>query len=125
MHIQREDADPHTIRSYSGTHITVASVTYEQSVIINRDTIITPWAISSVKELDAERLLPLLTLTPEIILIGHHEQATPLPIKVMVTLSKQRIGIECMSIGAACRTFNVLLAEGRRVAIGLIYKRFV
>ena len=40
---------------------------------------------------------------------------------VMHYLSKQRIGIECMSIGAASRTFNVLLGEGRRVVAGIIF----
>ena len=40
----------------------------------------------------------------------------------MSLLSQQRIGIECMSIGAACRTYNILLSEHRAVVAGFIFK---
>ena len=77
--------------------------------------------MKTIKELNEKSLEPLLTLEPVIIIIGHQQPGIYVPMSVMQYLSKQRIGIECMSIGAACRTFNVLLNEQRNVVIGVIF----
>ena len=119
MHIHLEAPDEHSIRSYNDAHIIVGETTYEHSVIISKERVLS-WSIATFSELSLTNLAPLLGDKPEIILIGHRERSAPLPIEIMAQLSKDRIGMECMSIGAACRTFNVLLAEGRNVVIGII-----
>ncbi len=123
MHIQLEPADNNAIRSYTTTHITAGNSSYQNSIIIHRDTIISPWHIHSLQELDEKNLDQALQLNPEIIIIGHQQPGTLIPITVMAYLSKQRVGIECMSIGAASRTFNVLLSEQRRVVAGIIFAK--
>ena len=122
MHIQLEAKDNNTIRSYSETAIMVGETIYESSVIIGSETIISPWAVHAVQELTDDNLKPIIELEPEIIIIGHQQSLSTLPMLIMQSLSKQRIGLECMSIGAACRTFNVLLSEKRKVAIGIIFQ---
>lgn len=119
MHIHIEARNEHSIRSYNDAHIIVGETTYEQSIIVSKELIL-PWSITSFRELSLPHLTPLIESKPEIILIGHRERSAPLPVQIMAQLSKDRIGMECMDIGAACRTFNVLLAEGRNVFIGLI-----
>lgn len=121
MHIHMESPDQHTIQSYSDTQITVNHTNYHNSLIINRDTIISDWPIHSIQTFNQAILMPILSLNPEVILIGHKQLGAYLPIAIMEYLSKQRIGVECMSIGAACRTFNVLLGEQRAVVIGFIF----
>ncbi len=121
MHIQQEGLDSHTIRSYSESSITVGDNQYEQSIILNHTSIICPWAIHALQDLNDVTIEPFLSLEPEIIIIGHQSLHTLPPPTIMQYLSKKRIGIECMSIGAACRTFNVLLSELRKVAIGIIF----
>ncbi len=61
----------------------------------------------------------LLQLQPEVILIGYNGH-NKLLIELIQDLAKKKIGLECMSIGAACRTFNILLSEGRKVVAGFI-----
>lgn len=120
MHIQLETRDPHTIRSYSETHIMIDTTEYACSVIVNSSSIIPHWPIFQLVELNETNLQPLLDLKPDIIILGSNQPGlAPLPIQLL--LSKQRIGLECMSIGAACRTFNLLLSEGRNVAVGIIF----
>jgi uncharacterized protein len=119
MHIQRETPDNNTIRSYTEKEIVIGEIRYETSTIVAKDSVVS-WAIYSIEEVDEEHLKPILELQPEIIIIGHH-QRSQLPMRVMQYLSRQRIGVECMSVGAACRTFNVLLAEGRVVVLGVIF----
>lgn len=123
MHIQLETPDNNTIRSYSDTQLTIANEVYENSIIVSKHIVVSPWPILSVHDLNETNLAPLLELEPEIILIGRQQQGIHIPMSVMQYLSKQRIGIECMSIGAASRTFNLLLSEGRRVVAGFIFTR--
>ena len=121
MHIHLEAPDNNTIRSYSNEQLTIGSKNYENSVIISRETIISPWSIHSVQELNETTLEPILQLKPEIIIIGHQQAGMYIPMRIMQDLSKQSIGVECMSIGAASRTYNVLLSEGRNVIVGIIF----
>lgn len=121
MHIQLEAKDNNTIRSYSDTAITVGESIYESSVIIGSDAIISPWSIHTVQELTDITLSPILEIEPEIIIIGHQQSLSSVPMAIMQDLSKKRIGLEFMSIGAACRTFNVLLSEKRKVVVGIIF----
>lgn len=120
MHIQLEAPDKNGIRSYTDAEITVGSAVYQQSIIIGKDTIVSEWPVHSVQELNETNLAPILALEPEVIIVGHQQSGVYIPALVMQYLSKQRIGIECMSIGAASRTFNVLLSEHRNVVAAII-----
>ncbi len=122
MHINRESPDLHTIQSYSDTRITVNNTHYNDSLIIGRDTIISPWPVHSVLELTNEILKPIVELQPEVIIIGHNQPGIQVPLLLVQYLSTYRIGIECMAMGAASRTFNVLLSEQRAVVAGIIFQ---
>lgn len=121
MHIHLEATDNHSIEAYSDTEIKINSIDYHQGLIVSRHEIISPWLIDSVNSLTDTRLQALLTHHPEIILIGHKEPSHFAPGSTLNELSRQRIALESMSIGAACRTFNVLLNEGRAVVLGIIF----
>lgn len=123
MQINREPKSRHTIQSYSETQITLNNTTYSQNLIISRHEIISPWAILSVFDLNEPCLTPMLTQKPEVILIGSTKGTVQLPMAIVQYLANQRIGIESMSIGAACRTFNVLLSEQREVVLGIVFEK--
>ena len=120
MQINLESSDIHTITSYSDSQITVNNTAYNDSLIISRQVIISPWPVHSVVELSEDLLKPILELQPEVIIIGHNQLGVQVPIMLVQYLANQRIGVECMSIGAASRTFNVLLGEQRNVVLGVI-----
>ena len=123
MHIQLETPDKHTIQSYTNEQVTVNGTLYQRSLIVSKQTIVTPWAVYCVDDLNEITLEPILELEPEIILIGHQDLGKPVPISILQYLSTRRLGIECMSIGAMSRTFNVLLSEHRQVVAGIILER--
>lgn len=120
MQIKLESLELHSIQSYNEKQIRVNGVDYASSVIISKDKINPQWKINSVLELDPNNLAPLLESNPEVIIIGQQKLSEQIPKSVISFLSSLRIGIECMSIGAACRTFNVLLNENRLVVVGII-----
>jgi uncharacterized protein len=120
MEINLEAADHYSIQAYNDKEVKINSLTYRSSLIVSSHEIIKDWQIASIHQLNEESIAPLLRYQPKIIILGHSQQGQFIPQPIMQSLAKQHIGLECMSIGAACRTFNVLLSEHRDVVLGLI-----
>lgn len=121
MHINLEARDKHTVRAYDERELLIDSIHYKGNLIVSSHEIITPWSIETILELGEESLLPLIKYQPKVVLIGHNLQGKFPSSSVIQHLAQKGIGLECMSIGAACRTFNVLLSEQREVALGIIF----
>ena len=120
MLVQREPNANNSVSSYTEQEVVIQGITYHHSIIVTNDVIVSPWPIRHLKELDETHLGLLVSLKPDVILIGHNASNTTVPSAMMAYLSQKRIGIESLSLGAACRTFNVLLSEKRNVALGVI-----
>ncbi len=120
MDIQQEPAEKNAIQSYSDSSITVQGIEYCTSTLITASCIIVNWPVHAVQELSLEHLNDILESSPEVILIGHNQLGQLPSPQFIQAMSIKRIGVECMSIGAACRTFNVLLNENRKVALGFL-----
>ncbi|GGI75411.1 Mth938-like domain-containing protein [Legionella impletisoli] len=121
MQINKEPAELNSIQSYSEHEVKINQELYHSNLIVCREHIITTWEATTVQSLDMELMKPILDTNPEVILIGHSKSQAQLPVQVLLPLSQQRIGVEAMSLGAACRTFNVLLSEGRNVTLGILF----
>ena len=121
MQINHESLEKYTIQAYSNAALRVDNSEYKNSLILSRQSIISPWPVHAIQDLTVDCLQSMLALQPEVILIGHAKLGVQIPVMLLQFLSTQRIGIECMSIGAACRTFNVLLSEQRNVVLGVIF----
>lgn len=122
MEIQLESPEQHAVRSYTEHSITVADETLQHSCIVCKESIHKNWPVQQITALNLEDLEPLMHSTPELIILGHTSTHRPSP-AIASYLSTQKIGLECMSIGAACRTFNILLAEKRAVVLGIILEQ--
>lgn len=120
MNINLESSDNHSIQAYSDTEIIINSTRYTNNLIISSSEIINEWSIHSIQTLNDNNMTEILQFNPEVIIIGHKKRGLFPPSILLATLAQQRIALEGMSIGAACRTFNVLLNEGRKVVLGLI-----
>lgn len=121
MQINKEPTEKHTIQAYSDSSVKILNVEYNKNLIVGREAIIENWHAHSLQALDDALINPILSLQPEVIIIGHRTKSGFPPIKLLQSLSEQRIGLEHMDIGAACRTFNVLLSEGRAVTLGILF----
>lgn len=121
MHINLEAAENHAVQAYTDNQIQINSIVYERSLIVSKNEIITELAINDIQEINEQYLQQLIKFKPEVIIIGHENTGKFPPMAIISQLSQQRIGIECMSIGAACRTYNILLSEERAVVAGFIF----
>jgi len=108
------------IRGYGPGQLRVGERTHTSSVIVTATTIIEDWRPASVEDLTAADLEPVLGLAAEVVLLGTGAHQQFPDSAILRILYEQRIGVEIMDTSAACRTYNVLVSEGRSVAAALI-----
>lgn len=105
---------------YGSGYVVVNNKKYENSMITMPDKIIADWQASTVEKLTEEHFKLLIPYEPEIILLGTGATLRfPSPL-VTKNLLESKIGFEVMDTNAACRTYNILMAEGRNVAAALL-----
>ena len=106
---------------YGEGYVMVNKQRHEQSLVVLRDRVLTDWPPAGFDDLDAGDFALLAELKPEIVLLGTGERLRfPRP-ELTRALMEARIGLEVMDIQAACRTYNFLAAEERKVAAALLF----
>jgi uncharacterized protein len=93
---------------------------YSQAIVIAARRLVSDWPLQRVEELTVEHLATIFELQPDIVIIGTGNRQHFLPPLLMMEFLGQGIGAEVMSTAAACRTFNVLVSEGRNVVAALL-----
>ncbi len=112
-------AAAHRVVGYADGEIRLPDRTLTHSSLITA-TAVHDWPVRSVAELDLERLAPLLALGADVVLLATgSRQQFPAP-AILARAAAAGIGLEVMDLGAACRTYNVLIAEDRAVALAAI-----
>ncbi|HKO89274.1 MAG TPA: Mth938-like domain-containing protein [Burkholderiales bacterium] len=106
--------------SHGNGYVEVKNQRYEKSLIVLPDEVIADWAPASFEALAANDFAPLLATKPELVLVGTGAKLRfPKP-ELLRPLIEARVGYEIMDVPALCRTYNVLVAEGRRVAAAVL-----
>ena len=106
--------------SYGPGYVSVNGERHERSIVVLPRRIITDWAATSFEALEAGHLAALADLGAEIVLLGTGDALRfPRP-EITRPLVEARIGLEVMDVQAACRTYNILMAEERNVAAALL-----
>lgn len=108
------------IQGYSAGKIVIAGHDYTRSLILTRSSLISDWPPERITETRAEHFLLFLELKPEVLLIGTGRKLLFLNREIILPLQQASIGCEVMDTGAACRTYNYLVDEGRNVAAALL-----
>jgi len=109
-----------TFSGYGDGFVMVNGRRHEQNLIVTPEQLL-PWSAASFDALTEADFDALLDLNPEILLLGTGpKQRFPHP-RLTRSLAARRIGVEAMDLQAACRTFNILMAEERRVAAALLF----
>lgn len=112
--------DQFFIRSVSDKGIRVADDYYTSAFIISGQRIVPEWKVDSVSDITESGLQVIFDLQPEVVLIGTGNKQVFLPPPIQAHFFRRSIGFEVMTTDAACRTFNVLVAEGRHVVAALL-----
>ena len=105
---------------YGDNYVSVNQLSYEKSLIVMPESLIENWDAATFDDLNNAHFEFILSLKPEIVLLGTGKNLRfPKP-SLTQALTRAQIGIEIMDIYATCRTYNILMAEGRKVAAAVI-----
>jgi uncharacterized protein len=110
------------IRGFKPGFIQVNQQLYTNSIIVTPNKLIEDWAPQQITELTHDHLKMIISLHPDILIIGTGEELQFPSIELYGDLINEGIGVEIMDTSAACRTYNVLTSENRNVAAALIIR---
>jgi uncharacterized protein len=106
---------------YGEGYVMINKERHEQSLVVLRDQLLADWRPAAFEDLEAGDFAHLAELKPEIVLLGTGARLRfPRP-ELTRALIEARIGLEVMDLQAACRTYNFLAAEERKVAAALLF----
>ena len=109
-----------TFSSHGPGYVSINGSRHEGSVLVCGREVISNWAPNGFDGLEARQFEQLANTGAEIVLFGSGErQRFPSP-ELFKPLIAKGIGLEVMDTKAACRTYNILVAEGRKVACGVL-----
>lgn len=110
------------VRAYSRSELRIGESRVQTSCIVTAERLITDWEPRCFEALAPAHLEALLALEPQIVLLGTGPRQRFPPAAIRSLLTERGVGLEVMDLGAACRTFNILVQEGRRVAAALFFE---
>ena len=121
MKIEREQAEGKNLfTGYGEGYVEVNRQRHVSSLVVSAERLIIDWPVDSVDALLPDHLAAIVELRPEVVLLGTGRAFTFPEPRLLAPLHGARIGVEVMDTTAACRTYNILLGEGRNVVAALI-----
>lgn len=120
IELDNQAHDDNRIEAYSAGTVVIAEQHYNTSLIVSPVQVISDWPPQTFEDLAAHHLDTVVTLEPEIVVIGTGQYLRFPQADVLSPLLNNDIGYEIMDTGAACRCYNILVAEGRRVVAALL-----
>jgi uncharacterized protein len=109
-----------TVTGYDTDYVEINLVRHQGSILLLPEAPVIPWPVARFEDLTPELFGMLAQYAPEVVIFGSGGKLRfPHP-RLTAGLTGQRIGVETMDFKAACRTYNILMAEGRKVAAALL-----
>ncbi|UOD49446.1 Mth938-like domain-containing protein [Orrella daihaiensis] len=143
-----DDVNPslNTVTAYGDGFIEINQTRFETAIAFGPEGVVNPWPAHDANDISSASLMQACGLSqstqdpmafldadddspvldpnrPEVLLVGTGERQVMLGADVVGPLLRAGVGVECMSTGAAARTYNILMAEGRRVIAALILEK--
>ncbi|MGI4984268.1 MAG: Mth938-like domain-containing protein [Janthinobacterium lividum] len=121
MKLQQEsNAELNNVTGYGRGYVEVNKERFTHSIVLFPQGPVVPWPVGGFDTLRPADFDLLAQASPELVLFGTGARLRFGHPRLFAALSAQRIGVETMDLSAACRTFNILIGEGRRAAAALL-----
>lgn len=115
------ETNVNTVRAYSPHALRVGETEVRESCLLTAERLITEWPPTHLEALESAHLEAIFALEPQVVLIGTGTRQQFPPAHLRAAFTERAIGLEVMDLGAACRTFNVLVHERRRVVAAMFF----
>lgn len=117
---QDSQDDGYVITAYDDSSVSINGKTFSQSLVVTNTRLNENWDITDITLLTSSHIEQVLCFQPELIIIGTGNKLVFPSIEIYSGIIEHGIGVDFMDTGAACRTYNILMSEGRDVVAGLI-----
>ena len=125
IEIDKIGSERNRIDGYTDSSVIINGDEYSSSLILSPSEINPNWAVPSFHDLASQHIASIISLQPEIIILGTGRTLHFPDPEIITEIFREKIGFEVMDTGAACRCYNLLLSEDRKVAAGLIMEKTV
>ena len=122
MQLHSDRSDTQMVTGYGAGWLQIDKQTFKHNLLVGASGFLRPWSCKDFSDLNASHFAQLAELNAEVIIFGSGAQLRFVHPSWLQPLMQKRIGLETMDTHAACRTYNVLAAEGRNVIAALILK---
>lgn len=112
-----------TVTAYDDDGVEINAVRFSHSLFVMPELPPVVWPVNSFDTLSAENFAQINETKPDVVILGTGKKQRFVHPRLVTALGERRIGVECMDNQAACRTYNILMGEGRRVALALIFEK--
>ena len=109
-----------TVTGYDQSGVEINAQRYDYSVLVMPETPPRPWNVTRFEDLTAEHFDEIAADKPDVVVLGTGERQRFVHPRLIASLSSKQVGVESMDSHAACRTYNILMGEGRKVTLALI-----
>jgi uncharacterized protein len=120
LHSTEPNQKYQTVTGYDASGVEINLQHFDYSLIVLPETPPRAWPVAHFDQLTAAHFEQIAADTPDLVILGTGERQRFVHPRLVASLSAQRIGVECMDSHAACRTYNILMGEGRKVTLALI-----
>lgn len=111
-----------TVTAYDDSGIEINQIPFQHSLLVMPETPPVAWPVQSFDALTTDHFEQVNDCAPDVVILGTGARQRFVHPRLTVSLTSRRIGVECMDNQAACRTYNILMAEGRKAALALIFE---
>lgn len=112
-----------TVTGYDDRGVEINAERFEFSLIVMPEAAPRPWNVPNFEALSAAHFDKIEEDQPDVVILGTGERQRFVHPRLIKALAARHIGVECMDSKAACRTYNVLMGEGRKVTLALIIEQ--
>jgi uncharacterized protein len=112
-----------TITGYGIGFLEVNQTPYSHALIIQPEGEVLAWPVEEIQDLSEDHFSMISALLPELVIVGTGKKQVFLNPKILQPLIKAKIGFEMMDSQAACRTYNILMGEGRKVLAAILLEK--
>lgn len=112
-----------TITGYFPGGVEINTRPFDHSLLVLPEVAPRAWPVDNFAALTTAHFEQLLAEQPDVVILGTGERQRFVHPKLSAPLTSRQIGVECMDTNAACRTYNILMGEGRKVLLALIIEK--
>jgi uncharacterized protein len=109
-----------TVTGYDESGVEINAKHFDFSLTVMPERAPQPWDVPTFESLTAAHFELIEQELPDVVILGTGERQRFIHPRLVACLAARRVGVECMDNKAACRTYNILMGEGRKVTLALI-----